>query len=777
MRSCLILLLLPLLARSTSAARLPEVRVTQDDTVIRHSCRIVIPAGTILSDANTNGVIQIAADNLIVEFAPGSELRGAAPGTDGDALRGIGIRIEGHRGVTLKGARVRGFFNGLVASHADGLVVEGGDFSDNYRQRLRSTPQAEDGADWLFPHNNDEVKWRDQHGGAVCVEQSSQITLRNLTVRRGQNGIILDRVDHSRIYDNDASFLSGWGLALWRSSRNIITRNAFDFCVRGHSEGIYNRGQDSAGILCFEQCNENVFAENSATHGGDCFFGFAGREALGEGWMERERTRLRRETGQQEVDALIQVPEDVVRDFSARGCNRNLLIGNDLSYSPAHGIEMTFSEGNVFAKNRLVENAICGVWGGYSSDTLIAGNEFTGNGGLAYGLERGAINMEHASNNRILGNTFHNNKAGVHLWWDNDGALFRLPGVSGNLRGISGNVIAGNSFLLDDRHPFGPLNPKDRLLVLQLRDDGTNHLHHNLYLANQVRITASNGVEFAVKPGGEPGRTGKVPDWRLPKYTVLGKNHPVGARKSLRGRHQILLDEWGPWDRQGPFLRPIGSDRGTPAWEIFHASGISAELTASGATLVREPGPGGQSEILRIRAGAGVTPYHLALRGSGIDRTLQGQILRTPWDVTFFSWRSGPDPRTNLVGWRALASQAEAVKVRLDSLGFNYGGRGPKDLALSEEVTRRGPGGERFGMIARTTLPLPTGRWRVRTRSDDGVRVLVDGRPLIENWNWHGPEANEAVLERESAGPVEIVVEHFEIDGHSELRFEIEPAK
>jgi len=117
------------------------------------------------------------------------------------------------------------------------------------------------------------------------------------------------------------------------------------------------------------------------------------------------------------------------------------------------------------------------------------------------------------------------------------------------------------------------------------------------------------------------------------------------------------------------------------------------------------------------------------------------------------------------------------VKVRLDSLGFNYGGRGPKDLALSEEVTRRGPGGERFGMIARTTLPLPTGRWRVRTRSDDGVRVLVDGRPLIENWNWHGPEANEAVLERESAGPVEIVVEHFEIDGHSELRFEIEPAK
>jgi len=40
----------------------------------------------------------------------------------------------------------------------------------------------------------------------------------------------------------------------------------------------------------------------------------------------------------------------------------NLLVGNDFSYAPAHGIEMTFSFGNVFYHNRLVENAICGIW-------------------------------------------------------------------------------------------------------------------------------------------------------------------------------------------------------------------------------------------------------------------------------------------------------------------------------------------------------------------------------------------------------------------------------
>src|SRR5690606_7739216 len=97
-----------------------------------------------------------------------------------------------------------------------------------------------------------------------------------------------------------------------------------------------NRGQDSAGILMFEQCSENVVVENSCTHGGDSIFAFGGRDALGEGeYAEGDKTRL--------------------------GCNDNIFIGNDLSYAPAHGWEMTFSFGNVLARNRIVENAICGV--------------------------------------------------------------------------------------------------------------------------------------------------------------------------------------------------------------------------------------------------------------------------------------------------------------------------------------------------------------------------------------------------------------------------------
>ena len=303
------MLLLAALLHAADRTALPTVLIT-GRTVITQSCLVEIPPASVIADRNGDGALILAADNITIRFKLGAILRGAAPDQPWDRLEGTGIRINGHQRVVVQNAQVHGFKNGLVATAADRLIISGGDFSDNYRQHLKSTAAAEDGADWLFPHHNDEKKWRDEYGSAVCVESSTNIIIHNIRVRRGQNGIILDRVEAAAVYDNDCSFLSGWGLALWRSSRNVVSRNAFDFCVRGHVEGVYNRGQDSAGILCFEQSSDNVFAENSATHGGDGFFGFAGQEAIGEKWMNQERDRLRRETGRENVDELVQVPAE-----------------------------------------------------------------------------------------------------------------------------------------------------------------------------------------------------------------------------------------------------------------------------------------------------------------------------------------------------------------------------------------------------------------------------------------------------------------------------------
>jgi hypothetical protein len=77
-------------------------------------------------------------------------------------------------------------------------------------------------------------------------------------------------------------------------------------------------------------------------------------------------------------------------------------------------------------------------------------------------------------------------------------------------------------------------------------------------------------------------------------------------------------------------------------------------------------------------------------------------------------------------------------------------------------------------MIASTRLPLPKGRWVLRTSSGDGVRVQVNGKIVLENWTWHGPERNEATFEANGDREVLIEVEHFEIDGHAELQVDLE---
>jgi hypothetical protein len=40
-----------------------------------------------------------------------------------------------------------------------------------------------------------------------------------------------------------------------------------------------------------------------------------------------------------------------------------------------------------------------------------------------------------------------------------------------------------------------------------------------------------------------------------PKIKIFGRKHPVGARAKLRGRENIIMTEWGPWDHASP-LRP-----------------------------------------------------------------------------------------------------------------------------------------------------------------------------------------------------------------------------
>ena len=733
--------MLPTLLALTAHLTFPsttDVVTVRGRTTIDRSCDVRV--ASVPRGEPGEGVVLVTGDDVTLRFL--DELDGTAPGDPLDRAQGVGIRITG-KNVTLRGATVRGFKVAIHAEGADGLVLEDCVLEGNFAQALGSTPVAEDSADWLWPHANDGHEWTERYGAAIHVERSHGVTVRRCRARRGQNGLILDRVTGSRVYDNDFSFLSGWGLALWRSSDNVVSRNALDFCVRGYSHGVYNRGQDSAGILMFEQCERNVIAENSATHSGDGFFAFSGKEALGEHPAPREDF-----------------------DYARRGNVDNLIVGNDFSHAVAHGLELTFAFGNVILGNRMVGNAICGIWGGYSKDTTIAGNHFERNGDMPYGLERGGINIEHGERNVIVANTFVENACGVHLWWDPDEGLTKLPWSKANGHGCGATRIAGNRFTGDE-------------IAVQLRDCPDVRIEDNDYEGVGVELAAEEHRPAGDAPPAAVPDTAAELHRRLGGEGLPGETRPVGARGHLAGREHIVMTTYGPYDWKAPRLQFVRSlENGGHEYRLLGATddALPAARLEGGAELTTDRD--GRFPLYRVEPGAGArfraSPYRLSVDCGPTKLVCDGVLLPLRWEVRSFAWTR--DPREDLDGWLEEARGAHRFEV--GTLEFAFGNAGPSQLAAaSAELAAADLPHERFGTLARTEIRLPAGRWKLATTSDDGIRVAVDGEVVIDDWTWHPPKDHTAVFELAEEREVVLDVRHFELDGYAVLKVRLDRAE
>lgn len=743
--------------KANPTPRYPVIEITHDDTVIDRSCTIRIAPGTIIPDTNGNGVIHIKppADAvpgrlMFIEFEKGSALWGARVGdadadadanpplTPWDKLTGTGIRVDGVANVLIVDARVHGFKVGIHASNAEGFSINHADLSDNFRQRLKSDISAEDQADWLWPHGNENHEWLNNYGAALYVEKCDTPMLYGVTVRRGQNGIILDRVTNAQIADNDCSFLSGWGLAMWRVTDSIISRNSFAYCVRGYSHGVYARGQDSAGILAFEQCSRNTIAYNQLTHSGDGIFAFAGREAF-------------------------------ATDELRVGSNDNIIVGNDCSHAVAHGIEWTFSYGNRIVGNYLSDCVGSGVWAGYCQDTLIAENTIHNNGGQ-WRFEGGGVNIEHGANNSILNNSFYRNSVGVAFWTDEDGPTRAMAGVKRNYKGCVGNTIAGNSF------------DGDTVGVRLTACDGA-----------RIIANAFKDVKTQLKVDDGPPNRDTAPtleDGQLPvvepiAVTVVGDHEPL-SKGGGRGRDSIIMGQWGPWDFESPMVRVANAGGGQHVIEVYGKGGVWSYEDRITGKITQWPVAPAEGKPLKITVSgnSGVMPYDFVVRErkSGFVQGVRGTVVGAWWVVHAFAWDETCDPRTDLVKWRERAQDRDTIlAARMGSLNLPFGNGGPSYIKFAHVDQGRDLPNDRFGVVAYTRVRLPKGKWRFTTLSDDGVRVMVNNVPIIENWTYHGPTRDSAVYEQAEQGPdgkgveVELAVEHFEIDGYSTLKLDIDP--
>lgn len=615
-------------------------------------------------------------------------LRGTRKGTDLHRNEGFGIVIRNCRDLTVRGGELGGYRVCIAVRDSQRVTIENVSFDGWYGDRLRSTTAAQDPSDWLWPHFNDNDEWMLRYGAAISFTDCSEVTVRGCRGRHGQNGILLSRTTDSAVYDNDFSFLSGWGCALYRSSHNTIAHNIFDYCVRGYSHGVYSVGQDSAGILLFEQSCDNVVARNSATHSGDGIFLYAGHDLV-EG--------VARERGETEVG----------------GSDRNLFFGNDLRHAVANGFEGTFSTRNLVIRNDLSGCAQHGVWGGYSNELLVLKNRINDTPG-------GGVTIEHGQDCVIAENTFHDDDVGVELYWDSDPEL--VDGPYGEQRDTDSHDhwIISNFF---DR------NTQDVVLKeterVRFFDNDWGKSGRRPYID---RLTADGEPDLDLETirGWMADRTGALPTGHI-------------ARTSLSewvGRFPELLDEYGRYrGPQVPGAQMVrAAERGVP--------------------------DGDRSTIVMGEWG----PWDYRSREPRPEQRQPGGLLAdVRWDATWFRWSpENSDPRGDLQSWRALAERP-VLQKNIPHVTDPW----------SDDDVRAVVGVNHFGLIARTQHSVEGGRYQLSVISDDGVRVMVDGETVFEDWTWHATRRDQVQIELEP-GLRSFTLEYFQIDGATALSVDLE---
>jgi parallel beta-helix repeat protein len=671
-------------------------------------------------------VITVRGDDITLDFA-GATMEGLPPGSNPDQASGIAVRVDGGRNVRILNARIRGYKVGILARRTKNLSLIDNDLSYNWKPRLYSVVEHESLIDWLSYHHNEHDEWQ-RYGAGAYLSDVEGGEIRGNTVTQGMNGLMLVRTSGLRVWNNNFSFNSGVGIGLYRSSGNSIMHNQADYDVRGYSEGFYRRGQDAADLLIYEQSNKNIVAFNSLTHGGDGVFLWAGQSTM---------------------------------DTGEGGANDNLFYMNDFSFAPANGIEATFSR-NVFIRN-YVEGSEYGIWGGYSFGSRIIGNRFLDN--------RTGIAIEHGQNNVIVANTFVDDSTAIRVWGDSiapsDWGYPKHRDTRSNNYRIDGNL-------------FG----RARVGVRASNTSALSVVNNRFMSVDSAAVVSdSSGYSFAdnttALDAPWPRRFLRPPlelvDSVLP---LAGGFMPLRLDTSVavRPRSAIIVDEWGPYDYRSPKLWPVDSARGIPLrlrtlgppgkWRVASRRGVASLSSESGvigdtiAVSPRADSLGDWSVTLEYTGTVTTSPRGTVL-GARMPYEFSYSRFEPPiaWTTRFFTWTdSTNDPRKAPDAMTVLTRGAPILTAQLPRLDYE-GYRALPDLPR-----------ENFALEGTGSVDLAPGEYTLRTLSDDGVRVWVDGALVIDDWKPHETALDFAPL---TGGHHDLRVQYYQGDGWYELRLEI----
>ena len=678
----LLIVLFVLLAAKTAYTQTPVL--LHKNMVIKNS--ISVKKRTYLftgADSISASPIIIDGDNITIDFN-NATITGTSALNSPDQFKGTAIIVRGGKNITIKNLNVRGFKVGIMARRIKGLKIINCDFSYNYRQHLNSSREHEDLADWQSYHHNEKDEWL-RFGAGIYLRDCDSTNVHDNKIIEGQCGLLMTNCNNGLIYNNNFSFNSGLGIGMYRSSNNQVLYNKIDWNVRGYSYGVYYRGQDSAGILVFEQCDNNIFAWNSVTHSGDGFFLWAGQSTMntGEG-----------------------------------GCNDNIVLGNDFSYAPTNGVEITFS------RNKIISNRIhdCwhGVWGGFSYNTTIANNDFANN--------LSAIAIEHGMDNIIAQNSFSGDKVGIELWSNPQrpqdiGYLQKRDTRSLNYK-IENNSFSGlkNLFNINNTEDISIRNNRIRSSILQQKLDSTVKNIQFENTGDMVKISTDSS--YFPKIGA----------------TVKGRNAML-ATDHPQGKKYIMMTEWGPYsfnypvawrdkiDSTGQVSLDMIGPKGT--WKIVNMRGISAPSATSGIF------PG---RLILKKDNSTLTDIDVEFEYRGQMVTDQfGTVYQKDrpfkfhyrefdllynWQTKWFTFNNSSDPIKKPDEFKKLINGTPLKTTEGKDIEAVFG------KGFGKGIPR-----EKIATVSTSNVDLPEGVYRVGISASEMVRLYIDEKLVIENWD------------------------------------------
>jgi parallel beta-helix repeat protein len=343
-------------------AAAPCIRPARPGTQVQGEVRIC-PGRYRIADPAEQGIIIAAASRTRIDLT-GVTLE------SGDSVPsrfvGSGITSRGVDAVTVTGGTVRGYRYGIRLEGGKSHRITGSDLSGSRSQADQSAPARPVATEQLNLTRADSFE---RYGGGILLRRTTGASIIGVTARGAQNGIALLEVRDSYIADNDVAMNNGWGVHLWRSSRNVIARNRAHHTRRCDAQ-VPAGDCGAAALLLRDASDSNTIVDNDLS-GSSVGLLIAG-EARG----------IRRSTG-------------------------NLIYRNNASGALRAGFAVAFGWSNDFVENRA-DSAGMGFRLDHSGGSTLRGN-------TVIGARNAGIVADHGSDNTIVGNVLIGGPLGIRV--------------------------------------------------------------------------------------------------------------------------------------------------------------------------------------------------------------------------------------------------------------------------------------------------------------------------------------------------------------------------